>query len=68
MFDFWFSYELVVFLGQKRYGEFKEALDKISVNASSSVSRDHPPTIEVENSFDYCIRPDICSLLELQSI
>ncbi|KAL3626391.1 hypothetical protein CASFOL_029940 [Castilleja foliolosa] len=34
---------------QKRYDEFKEALERNSVNASGSVSRDHAPTIEVMN-------------------
>ncbi|KAL0414373.1 UNVERIFIED_CONTAM: Cellulose synthase-like protein G2 [Sesamum radiatum] len=32
---------------EKRYAEFQEALEKNSVNASASVSRDHPPVIEV---------------------
>ncbi|KAK4405839.1 Cellulose synthase-like protein G2 [Sesamum angolense] len=32
---------------EKRYAEFQEALGKNSVNASDSVSRDHPPVIEV---------------------
>ncbi|KAI3469711.1 hypothetical protein Pfo_026374 [Paulownia fortunei] len=34
---------------EKRYDEFKESLEKNSVNASSSVSRDHAPIIEVMN-------------------
>ncbi|KAK4492236.1 hypothetical protein RD792_003037 [Penstemon davidsonii] len=37
---------------KKRYDEFKENLEKNSKNASSSVSRDHPPTIEVMNQED----------------
>ncbi|KAI3469713.1 hypothetical protein Pfo_026376 [Paulownia fortunei] len=32
---------------EKRYDEFQEAIEKNSVNASGSVSRDHPPIIEV---------------------
>ncbi|KAL0414384.1 UNVERIFIED_CONTAM: Cellulose synthase-like protein G3 [Sesamum radiatum] len=32
---------------EKKYNEFKESLEKNSVNASSSVSRDHAPIIEV---------------------
>ncbi|VFR01551.1 unnamed protein product [Cuscuta campestris] len=32
---------------QERYSVFKDALEKNSVNASKSVSRDHPPTVEV---------------------
>ncbi|VFQ63315.1 unnamed protein product [Cuscuta campestris] len=32
---------------KERYSEFKDALYKNSVNASKSVSRDHPPTVEV---------------------
>ncbi|KAK4486998.1 hypothetical protein RD792_006313 [Penstemon davidsonii] len=35
---------------EERYDEFKEALEKNSVNASSSVSREHPPKIEVINN------------------
>ncbi|KAL3828702.1 hypothetical protein ACJIZ3_017504 [Penstemon smallii] len=35
---------------KKKYDEFKGKLEKNSVNASSSVSRDHPPKIEVINS------------------
>ncbi|KAL0457058.1 UNVERIFIED_CONTAM: Cellulose synthase-like protein G2 [Sesamum latifolium] len=31
---------------EKKYNEFKESLEKNSVNASSSVSRDHAPIIE----------------------
>ncbi|KAL0348965.1 UNVERIFIED_CONTAM: Cellulose synthase-like protein G3 [Sesamum angustifolium] len=34
---------------EKKYGEFKESLEKIVVNASSSASRDHAPIIEVMN-------------------
>ncbi|KAL0376735.1 UNVERIFIED_CONTAM: Cellulose synthase-like protein G1 [Sesamum calycinum] len=34
---------------EKKYGEFKESLEKNSVNASSSASRDHAPIIEVMN-------------------
>ncbi|KAK6138733.1 hypothetical protein DH2020_027526 [Rehmannia glutinosa] len=37
---------------EKRYNEFKEALENNSVNASGSVSRDHAPTIEVMNDSD----------------
>ncbi|GFP95895.1 cellulose synthase-like protein g1 [Phtheirospermum japonicum] len=37
---------------QKRYDEFKEILERNSVNASGSVSRDHAPTIEVMNNVD----------------
>ncbi|KAL0388460.1 UNVERIFIED_CONTAM: Cellulose synthase-like protein E6 [Sesamum radiatum] len=32
---------------EKKYAEFEEALEKNSVNARASVSRDHPPVIEV---------------------
>ncbi|XP_011091169.2 cellulose synthase-like protein E1 isoform X1 [Sesamum indicum] len=32
---------------EKKYAEFQEALEKNSVNASASVSRDHAPAIEV---------------------
>ncbi|KAL0388461.1 UNVERIFIED_CONTAM: Cellulose synthase-like protein E1 [Sesamum radiatum] len=32
---------------EKKYAEFQEALEKNSVNASASVSRDHSPVIEV---------------------
>lgn len=32
---------------EKMYHEFKEALEKNSINAAISVSRDHPPTIEI---------------------
>ncbi|KAK6161370.1 hypothetical protein DH2020_004751 [Rehmannia glutinosa] len=32
---------------EKRYDEFQEAIEKNSVNAKGSVSRDHPPTVEV---------------------
>ncbi|GER56159.1 cellulose synthase-like protein [Striga asiatica] len=32
---------------EKKYGEFKDAIEENSVNAQGSVSRDHPPTIEV---------------------
>ncbi|KAI3469712.1 hypothetical protein Pfo_026375 [Paulownia fortunei] len=32
---------------EKKYGEFEEAIEKNSVNARGSVSRNHPPTIEV---------------------
>ncbi|KAL8515683.1 hypothetical protein ACS0TY_014381 [Phlomoides rotata] len=34
---------------ERRYDEFKASLKKCSVNASSSVSRDHAPVIEVMN-------------------
>ncbi|XP_011091168.1 cellulose synthase-like protein E1 [Sesamum indicum] len=34
---------------EKKYNEFKESLEKNSVNASSSASRDHAPIIEVMN-------------------
>ncbi|MFX6532754.1 hypothetical protein ABTG41_00495, partial [Acinetobacter baumannii] len=37
---------------KQKYEEFKEALEKNSVNAASSVSRDHPAKIEVINSID----------------
>ncbi|GER25504.1 cellulose synthase [Striga asiatica] len=39
---------------EKKYKEFQEALEKNSVNAEGSVSRDHSPTIEVmtEGSLD----------------
>lgn len=40
---------LLVFVGlQRRYDEFKESLEKNYVNASSSVSRDHAPIIQVQ--------------------
>ncbi|KAL6522730.1 hypothetical protein OROHE_016577 [Orobanche hederae] len=32
---------------EKKYDEFQEAIEKNSVNVKGSVSRDHPPTIEV---------------------
>ncbi|KAG8370356.1 hypothetical protein BUALT_Bualt14G0108400 [Buddleja alternifolia] len=35
---------------QKKYEEFKEVLEKNSVNASSSVSRDHAPIVEIRVS------------------
>ncbi|KAK4405837.1 Cellulose synthase-like protein G1 [Sesamum angolense] len=35
---------------EKKYGEFKESLEKNSVNASSSASRDHAPIIEIRVS------------------
>ncbi|KAL0348966.1 UNVERIFIED_CONTAM: Cellulose synthase-like protein E1 [Sesamum angustifolium] len=34
---------------EKKYNEFEESLEKNSVNASSSASRDHAPIIEVMN-------------------
>ncbi|CAA0828255.1 Cellulose synthase-like protein G2 [Striga hermonthica] len=37
---------------KKKYDEFKEILEKNSANASSSVSRDHVPVIEVMNDVD----------------
>lgn len=32
---------------QKKYQEFQDVLEKNSVNAKSSVSRNHAPTVEV---------------------
>ncbi|GFP80781.1 cellulose synthase-like protein b4 [Phtheirospermum japonicum] len=34
---------------EKRYNEFREAIEKILVNANGSVSRYHPPMIKVES-------------------